>query len=402
MDKSAAFTGSLKFISLADLFQILGGNNNTGVLRITSRYSPDTGYIYFYNGDPVNADYGSVKGIEALQTLFGITEGEFNFKPEPLQVKHAIKQNRMEIILDALKLIDDGSTKIIGPETMDERNNQVVTKADLMEDLPVIKGPLVNYAYIVKEEFFEDGAKIVKEGAHGKWIWVILDGNVRVSRIIEGKTMDIVRLGKGCFIGTFKAMLYGEYSRTASIIAEGEVSLGVVNINRLYMEYVLLSPEFKTVLLSMDNRLRKITDRSAKLFSGENSADDRVEEENKVVFEDAKLSDQLYSIKQGEALVVAQTDSGPMPLITLQENDFFGYLPFMDIGHEPRSASVMATADLETEKIDGENILKEYHQLSTTFRNFIYHIGTCISMTTAQVHGYAKQNASLISNKNDS
>ena len=66
MDNTAAFTGSLKFISLADLFQILGGNNNTGVLRITSRYSPETGYIYFHNGNPVNADYGSVKGIKAV------------------------------------------------------------------------------------------------------------------------------------------------------------------------------------------------------------------------------------------------------------------------------------------------------------------------------------------------
>jgi CRP-like cAMP-binding protein len=392
MDDRASLTGSLKFTSLPDLFQIFGGNSNTGVLKIMSRYAPNPGHIYFHNGDPVNADYGSANGLDALYMLFGITEGDFEFRQEPLQVKHSIQQNRIEIILNALKQIDDGKIKMIGPATMDKKLGQAETHADSGKNSPLIEGPLVNYAYVVKEEFFESGAEIVKEGAHGKWIWIILDGIVRVSRNIDGETMNIARLGKGCFIGTVKAMLYGEYSRTACITAEGEVSLGVVNANRLYMEYVLLSPEFKAVLLSMDNRLRKMTDRSAELFSGKNSADGLIGEKM-VAFDNAELAESLYSIIQGEAVVVAQTPSGSMPLITLQERDFLGYLPFVDIGHEPRAASIMASADLVTDKINWKDIQGEYYRLSTTFRNFIYHLGTCISMTTAQMHGHEKLNS---------
>jgi hypothetical protein len=53
MPEKTTLTGNLAFIALADVFQILGGNNSTGVLRIKSQYTPNPGLIYFVNGDPV-------------------------------------------------------------------------------------------------------------------------------------------------------------------------------------------------------------------------------------------------------------------------------------------------------------------------------------------------------------
>lgn len=391
MDDRAVLTGNLKFICLADLFQILGGNNSTGILRITSRYAPNPGHIYFHNGNPVNADYGSIKGLRAVQMLFGIIEGDFEFRQAPLQVKRSIKQNRMQLILDALRLLDDGEIRKLGPAAADTALDQAKAKTKSIKDLPLIEGPMMNYAYIVRDEFFEDGAEIVKEGAHGKWMWIILDGKVRVSRSTAGETLNIARIGKGCFIGTIKSILYGDHSRTATVTAEGDVRLGLLDTNRLYMDHESLSPEFKTILSSLDNRLRKITNRAVELFSGENGADSGIKEK-KMVFDKTDSSQSLYTIRHGEAIVVAQTRSGPLSLVRLEERDIFGYIPFMDIGHEPRAATIMATADLITDRIDGKDIQTEYNRLSSTLRNFIYHLGTCISMTTAQALGFTKQN----------
>ena len=47
MNSRSDFSGDLSFISLADIFQTLGGNNSTGVLQMTSDYAPTQGKIYF-------------------------------------------------------------------------------------------------------------------------------------------------------------------------------------------------------------------------------------------------------------------------------------------------------------------------------------------------------------------
>ena len=79
MSGKVVLTGGLKFTSLADLFQIIGGNNSTGTLRINSQFTPDPGIIYFVRGNPVNASDGHLRGLEAIYALFGRTEGNFEF-----------------------------------------------------------------------------------------------------------------------------------------------------------------------------------------------------------------------------------------------------------------------------------------------------------------------------------
>ena len=120
MLNSAVLKGSLYFISLPDIMQILGANNSTGILRIMSPYVPDVGIIYFLNGNPINSTCGSLKGIKSIYALFGWTDGKFKFHEDEVQVEPLIKQSRMEIVLDALRMLDDGVTKRVGPPSLDE------------------------------------------------------------------------------------------------------------------------------------------------------------------------------------------------------------------------------------------------------------------------------------------
>jgi CRP-like cAMP-binding protein len=380
MDNKVVFAGTLSFISLPDIFQTLGSNNSTGRLQITSQYAPNPGVVYFDKGEPVSATMGATNGLDAIYALFGWSEGRFEFFEEKVKIGRVINNSRMQIILDALRMLDDGLIEKIGPTPLPGAQ-AVQTKDGKRWALPVIKGPLVDYVYVISEDSFLHGGRIVKEGGHGRWIWVILEGMVDVTRETSDGTMAVARLGEGCFIGGFASLLRKEAVRTATVTAVGNVQLGVVDADVLSRQYSALTPDFKKFLISLDGRLRRITDRALELQMKKLRKNEEPMDTEPII-KRGSSKEELFAITGGEAYVVGQTPKGDVPLLTLKKNDVFGYLPFMDIGHEPRFASVLASKDLQVSKLDPEKLRKEYNQLSGTFKNLIYNVGSCISATT--------------------
>lgn len=379
MDESLALYGKLRFISLADLFQILGGNNSTGILTITSQYAPNPGQIFFVNGNPINATCNQLSGREALFPLFGWLDGRFEFHEKEVRVKPVINQGRMEIVLDALKMLDDGDIIKIGPSG-DRLGSEHIEK----DTIPLIKGPIADYSYISEEEEFDDGKLIVKEGKYGKWIWVVLEGTADVRRETPNGPMIISRLGEGSFIGTFSALLFGNYTRKSTVVARGKVYLGLLDTERLSREFNALSPAFKEVLLSLDNRLLKITDRAVSIYTKTKNL--ILPKKTKEIIKKGSSKQEAFSITNGTAYVIDQAQKGGFPIVMLEKENIFGNLPFLDIGHEPRSASVVASAELRIKHLDVESLQKEYDTLSNMFRSFIYNVCTCISHTTRLAH----------------
>ena len=104
-----------------------------------------------------------------------------------------------------------------------------------------------------------------------------------------------------------------------------------------------------------------------------------------VFLEKGSARKELFAVREGEAHVVGQTRKGTLPLLSLERNDVFGYLPFMDLGQEPRSASIVASKGLDVQELDVGGIQKEYEELSETFRNLIYNLGICILVTTQEI-----------------
>ena len=101
-----------------------------------------------------------------------------------------------------------------------------------------------------------------------------------------------------------------------------------------------------------------------------------------VIIEKGSSKEEIFTITEGETYVIGKTPKGDLPLFALQKKDVFGYVPFMDFGHEPRSAEVLASQDLKVDKLDPEKLRQEFNQLSGTFKNLIYDLGTCVSVTT--------------------
>jgi CRP-like cAMP-binding protein len=381
MTGKVVLSGDLSFNSLAEVFQILGGNNSTGVLRISSQYAPSDGIVYFIKGEPINGSDGSLNGLDAVYALFGRTEGKFEFLEENITVKKAIKKGRMEIVLDAMRMLDDGVIRKVGPPSFEQAPPLEEHQAGAGEGLSVLKGPPIDFLYVVDEEDFTDGRTVVKEGSHGKWLWVILDGMVKVTKETPKGPLTISHVGEGCFIGTFASFLFQEHARNASVTAVGEARLGLLDTQQLSVEFRALSPDLRSVLVSMDGRLRKITNRVGQLAE-KRDAMTQLAKGKEVILKKGSTKTAAYRIAEGEGCLMGQARKGPFYLLPLEKNDFFGNLPFLNIGQEPKHAAVMAPKDLKAKKMDVESLQDEYDHLQGTIKSMVLSLNSSIAATT--------------------
>ncbi len=372
---NSVLAGKLGFLSLGDVLQLLGSNSSTGTLRISSRYSQDSGLIYVANGNPIDASAGAAKGLDALNSLFGWVDGEFEFSKEEIRRENVIKKSRMEIILDALSLLDDGQIEKLGPVSFEKK------ASDDDATLPVVRGPLIDYMYVVDEEEVQDGNKIAVEGKHGGWFWVILGGVADVVKDTPQGPMTILRMGEGAFIGSIASFLREGKERSATIVAEGKVQLGVLDLQRLSTDFSRMTHQFRRFILSLDRRLKQVTSKAVDIRINRIKAEEFIRGKKQVIKQgDSETG--LFTILAGEADIVRQTKVGDVPLGSISDGDFFGNVPFLDIGHEPFSASIFGSENLETKNLDVDALQKEYNALSPAFRNLIEHVATCISVTS--------------------
>ena len=378
MNNSVALSGSLGFLSLGDIIQLLGSSGSTGVLRLINRYAPDPGFIYFIEGNPINAQNGDIEGLDALYSLFGWVNGSFEFTREAILADKRINKSRMGIILEGMKLLDDGHIKKIGPANAAEK---AADMKRLLSKTAIVKGPLVDYMYVVDEEDFFDGEHIVEEGKHGSWIWVILEGVVDIVKEDDSGTIPIIRIGDGSFIGSMASFLLQGHIRTATAIAVGNVQLGVLDSQRLAQEYAGMSLEFRTFLTSLDKRMKQLTDRIVEYHDGNVQTADILKDKKVLLRQGKTEEEQLFVLKQGRASVVRDTENGPVVLCHLYKGDFFGDVPFLHLGQEPESASIYGSENIKITKIEAVSLQKEYNRLSTTFKNIVDNMATCMSVT---------------------
>ncbi len=384
MEKKTAIGGNLKFLNLADLLQLLGSNGATGTLRITGKYSQNPGFVFFEKGNPLNARNEELSGLEALNSLFGWTEGEFEFVAEDVRVEKEIKKSRMQVILDGIRMLDDGLIKKAGPVAYEKKSESESGRAGVG---PIVKGPLIDYMYVVDEEEFEDGEEIVIEGKHGSWIWVVLEGLVQIVKETSQGAVNILRIGEGAFLGSIASFLMGGNIRSATTVAIGKVQLGVLDSQRLFVEFARMSPELRALLLSLDTRLKQATDKAVAIYLGTDAPVASVTAKSCLVKQGA-AEERLFKISEGQAFVVKKTDAGEYLVGNLGKGDFAGAIPFVDMGMEPDYASVYSSDDIELSPVDPKRLQREYENLSATFKNIVENLSTSISVTAMVAEDY--------------
>ncbi len=119
------------------------------------------------------------------------------------------------------------------------------------------------YGYIVKEELFPDQARIIEEGKYGDWVYVVMEGRVKTKKRTSKGMLTINTLGEGSVIGEIPFLKKTDRLRTASIVAYGQVKLGVLDKDRLEKEYEALSPQLKSLCRTMVLRLEETTKKAS-------------------------------------------------------------------------------------------------------------------------------------------
>ena len=124
------------------------------------------------------------------------------------------------------------------------------------------------YGHIVKEEVFPDQTTIIEEGKYGDWVYVVMEGRVKTKKRTSKGMFTIDTLGEGAIVGEVPFLKKTDSLRTASIIADGQVKLGLLDKDRLEKEYEALSPQLKSLIRTIAIRLDETTKRASLLAAG--------------------------------------------------------------------------------------------------------------------------------------
>ncbi|MEW5736397.1 MAG: DUF4388 domain-containing protein [Thermodesulfobacteriota bacterium] len=386
LKEEIALAGRFRFLSLGEVLQMLGTAGCTGELRMYSRYAREPGLVYFSRGLPVNARAQELTGIDALYSLFGWLDGEFEFYDTvTVTVERTINMGLMEIVMDGARLLDDGQVKVLGPDTgtaqdMPEAERPAKKKPKL-KGIPIIRLPFRNQKLIALEDTFERGEVVAGRNGAGAFLCLILEGFANVFKESEGGQIRICRLGPGALVGNIPAVTKTGSGQSISAVAAGAVKVGVFDASKLNADFARMSYQLRRILVSLDNRFVQVSDRVVEANSP--NTDFRAFAANaRTLIPQGDRGAGAQLITEGSAFVVRRSEEGIVPLARLSQGDFVGHVPFFSIGHEPNAAEVLVTANFKGNHIDTDRMQAEYDLLSPIVKHFVDHLTNCVSVTT--------------------
>ena len=118
------------------------------------------------------------------------------------------------------------------------------------------------YSYVAKEEEYDKDEAIVREGGKGDWVYLILEGRVKVKKVTHKGMVTIDTLMEGDIFGEMILWQSGQGTRSASVIADSYVKVGVLDTKHLATEYESISPRLKNLIGSLINRLSDTTNKA--------------------------------------------------------------------------------------------------------------------------------------------
>jgi hypothetical protein len=127
-----ALTGHLNEYPLCDLISILRRQRKTGRLLIEYAISPCS--LYFAEGDLVDAQLGSMGGLQAVLVALSQPNASFNFNPLIQPPKHSINESSQKVILELLGCWDE---KTINVETTSETEKEISANGSTVNVTPI-------------------------------------------------------------------------------------------------------------------------------------------------------------------------------------------------------------------------------------------------------------------------
>jgi CRP/FNR family cyclic AMP-dependent transcriptional regulator len=115
------------------------------------------------------------------------------------------------------------------------------------------------HAYVASEEFYPNGSVIIEEGTVGDWVYVILEGSVKVRKKTPKGSVTVDTLREGDVFGEMGFLEGGKRLRSASVVASGDVWVGVLDGEKLTRDLEELPSNLRALIRSLVLKLREIT-----------------------------------------------------------------------------------------------------------------------------------------------
>ncbi|MDY7037343.1 MAG: cyclic nucleotide-binding domain-containing protein [Thermodesulfobacteriota bacterium] len=125
------------------------------------------------------------------------------------------------------------------------------------------------YGYVASEEEYPDKEKIIEENAQGTWVYVVLEGRVKVKKKTPQGSITIETLKEGAIFGEMALLDKTKGLRSATIVADGPVKIGILDKDRLDKEYELISPQLKDLIKTLVSRLEDTTTKASLVVMGQ-------------------------------------------------------------------------------------------------------------------------------------
>jgi len=114
---------------------------------------------------------------------------------------------------------------------------------------------------LASEKTYQDGEVIIKEGAQGGEVYVVLNGAVEISKMGQGERFVISTLRAGEVFGELS--FFGGFQRTATATASGEARLGIIDLPDVDSELGKMTEDVRVLLGVMTQRYKSLVDRAS-------------------------------------------------------------------------------------------------------------------------------------------
>jgi CRP/FNR family cyclic AMP-dependent transcriptional regulator len=126
------------------------------------------------------------------------------------------------------------------------------------------------HAYVASEEFYPNASVIIEEGTVGDWVYVILEGSAKVRKKSPKGMVTVDTLKEGDVFGEMGFLEGGKRLRSASVIASGDVWVGVLDGEKLTRDFEQSPSNLRALIRSLVLKLRETTTKVCSLVSVQN------------------------------------------------------------------------------------------------------------------------------------
>jgi CRP-like cAMP-binding protein len=116
-------------------------------------------------------------------------------------------------------------------------------------------------SYIVAQQSYKHDTVIIKENDKGGWVFVVLEGRVKVKKNTPKGFVTFFTLKQGDVFGEIGLFGKRKGIRATTVVADGPVQIGLLDKERLEREFQALSPQLKGLITTLISNLgRAIND----------------------------------------------------------------------------------------------------------------------------------------------